>query len=91
MRQEICDYNLKCGDYVVELNTKYSFEEEWHYHRELLSVGYSTFGINAGNKDYCWMNDWDEGQQDVEILWIININDIPEIEFLSLEYYLEKD
>lgn len=91
MRQEICDYNLKCGNYVVEMITKHSFDEDWYYHRELLSVSYSYFGANAGNKDYCWMNDWDEGQQYVKIQAIIEVNDILTSEFLSLENYCEKE
>ena len=80
-----------CGDYIVEMCSKHYIEDEWELHRELLSVGYSTFGTNAGNKDYLWMNDWDEGQQYVKILSIIEVNDIHTSEFLSLEDYCEKD
>ena len=90
MRQEICDYNLKCGDYVVSMRSKYNFESKWDYHRELLSVGYSTFGANAGNKDYCWMNDWDEGQHDVEFIRILEVNDIYNVDFMPLAYYREE-
>ena len=57
-------------DKLVYLKYKYSHEEEWTFSNEILEVEMSVGGC------YVWLNDWDEGQQDVEILGCIAISDI---------------
>jgi len=57
-------------DKLVYLKYKYSHEEEWTFSNEILEVEMSVDGC------YVWLNDWDEGQQDVEILGCIAISDI---------------
>ena len=57
-------------DKLVYLKYKYSHEEEWTFSNEILEVDMSVDGC------YVWLNDWDEGQQDVEILGCIAISDI---------------
>jgi hypothetical protein len=57
-------------DKLVYLKYKYSHEEEWTFSNEILEVEMSVGGF------YVWLNDWDEGQQDVEILGCIAISDI---------------
>jgi hypothetical protein len=57
-------------DKLVYLKYKYSHEEEWTFSNEILEVEMSVGGC------YVWLNDWDEGQQDIEILGCIAISDI---------------
>lgn len=55
-------------DKIVCLKYKYSFEDKWTYSNEYLEVDTSIDGC------YCWLYDWDEGQQDVEILGCIDVS-----------------
>lgn len=57
-------------DKLVYLKYKYSQEEEWTFSKEILEVDMYADGC------YVWLNDWYEGQQDVEILGCIAISDI---------------
>ncbi len=64
-------------DKLVYLRYKYQWENKWTYSKEYLMVDI-TDSIN-----YSWLNDWHEGQQDVEVLGCINIEDvfIPSMQF----------
>lgn len=55
---------------LVHLRYKYEWENEWTYSNEILTVDMNVEGY------YCWLKDWYEGQQDVEILGCIAISDI---------------
>ena len=57
-------------DKLVYLKYKYAHESEWTFSNEILEVEMSVDGY------YVWSHDWDEGQQDVEILGCIAISDI---------------
>ena len=57
-------------DQIVYLRYKYDWEHEWTYSNEILEVDFDADGY------YCWFNDWNEGQQDVEILGCIAVSDI---------------
>ena len=57
-------------DKLVYMRTRYDYEKYWSYDHELLLVDTDYPGY------YCWENDWDEGQEHVEILGCINIFDI---------------
>ena len=60
-----------CEDIIVRLKYKYSHEDEWTYSNEILEYdGNYSCGI------YCWLNDWDEGQQDVVVLGYIPVDEI---------------
>ena len=57
-------------DKLVYMRYKYSWEIEWIYSNEILEVDMSVDGY------YIWLKDWDEGQEDIEILGCIAIGDI---------------
>lgn len=62
-------------DQLVYIKYKYSWETEWTYSNEILEADGSVDGY------YIWLTDWDEGQEDVEILGCIAISDIEVPEF----------
>lgn len=55
---------------IVSLRYKYSWEKEWTYSNEILEVDIFVDGF------YIWLNDWDEGQTDVEVLGCIPLSDV---------------
>lgn len=57
------------SDYLVRLRYKHYSEKEWTYTNEYLE-------FNAGYMEWCWLNDWYEGQQDIEFLGFIAVDDI---------------
>ena len=57
-------------DKIVSIKYKYSHEKEWTQSNEILEVDLSYEDV------YVWLNDWDEGQQDIEILGCISVSDI---------------
>ena len=56
--------------YIVWLRQKASNKTEWEYLKEILNVDLDYDGY------YVWDSDWNEGQQDVEVLGYIAIDDI---------------
>lgn len=57
-------------DYIIRLRSKYDSEDKYHFHNEL-------FFYSERDK-YCWMNDWFEGQQDVDVIAITPIDTLPQ-------------
>lgn len=57
-------------DQLVYMRYKYSWETNWTYAKELLLVDTDE------SEYYAWLNDWFEGQQDIEILGCIPITEI---------------
>lgn len=55
---------------IVYLKYKYSWEENWTYSNEILEVDMNADGY------YVWTSDWNEGQEDIEILGCIALYDI---------------
>lgn len=55
---------------IVYLRYKYSWENDWIYSNEILEVDMNVDGY------YIWLNDWNEGQEDVEVLGCIAISDV---------------
>ena len=55
---------------IVYLRYKYSWEDTWTYSNEILKVDTSVDGF------YIWNSDWNEGQEDVEILGCIAVSDV---------------
>lgn len=72
---------IKNRDYLVELRYRYdadikagrpySFTTEFIYHED-------------ERDGYCWLNDWYEGQQDIDVMRIIAVDEIDEFE--SIDY-----
>lgn len=57
-------------DKLVSMRYKYAWETKWTYSNELLMADFDL------DKLYYWDKDWYEGQEDIEILGCISINDI---------------
>lgn len=53
--------------YIVTLKYKYDCEKEYTIENEILL---------AENGDYCWLNDWNEGQTDVEVIGYIPVRKV---------------
>ena len=56
-------------DYIVRLKYKYDWEKEYTIENEYLEY-------DSNNDCWVWLNDWNEGQTDVEVLGYIDIDDI---------------
>jgi hypothetical protein len=57
-------------DKLVYMKYKYSWEDRWTVSNEYLEVDMSVEGY------YIWNSDWNEGQEDVEILGCIDVGEI---------------
>lgn len=67
---ELYDYMEENDDdsFLVYLRYKYDFEEEWDYSIECASY-------DCCRDTVCWLNDWYEGQQNVEYLAISKLEE----------------
>ncbi len=65
-------------DQLVYLRYKYDWESEWEYSNQILTVDMNVEGY------YCWLKDWNEGQQDVEILGCIAVSEISVPTFVDI-------
>ena len=65
-------YKLPVDDYVIRLKLKYDHEKDYQYTNELLIYD----GSDYEGSIYHWDNDWDEGQQDVEVIGYISVSEI---------------
>lgn len=54
-------------DYIVTLKYKYDCEKEYTIANEILVA--DSFG-------YSWLNDWNEGQTDVEVIGYIPVSEV---------------
>lgn len=65
-KEEFIKYLNKLPDglYVMRLKYKYDFETVYDVSIEVCEISYPNI---------VWFNDWDEGQQDVEIGIIVNL------------------
>ena len=61
--------DLPIQKYLVDMRYKYDHEDKWERRNEILEYDWDV-------DDYAWLNDWDEGQQCVEVLGFIAIDDI---------------
>lgn len=55
---------------IVYLRYKYSWEDTWIYSNQILEVDMNVDGF------YIWQSDWNEGQEDVEVLGCIAVDDV---------------
>lgn len=53
---------------IVKLKLKYDYEEEYRYTNEMLEV--------EDGCEYIWLNDWNEGETDVEVVAYIPVSDV---------------
>ena len=72
------------GSFFVYLRYKYDFEEEWTYSIECATYDYCRFTV-------CWLNDWYEGQQNVEYLAISKLGEEKELGWLEEEKQKTKE
>ena len=68
--EELYDYMAENDDggFLVYLRYKYDFEKEWDYSIECASYDCCRDAV-------CWLNDWYEGQQNVEFLAISKLGE----------------
>ena len=74
--QQFYDTLEKCGrsgNIIVRMRIGYDCDNEWEYLNELLE--YNPFPY-FNDPVFLWQNDWDEGQQRVEILDYIFVDDL---------------
>lgn len=60
---------LPISDKVVRLRYKWFAGDEWQYENELLCY-------NGNIDDYEWENDWDEGQEFVEVVGFLALDQV---------------
>lgn len=65
------------GDYIVTILLRHSCKEPYEELNELLHIGL---------EETYWQNDWYEGEEDV---WVIGMIDVDDVETLSLSEYLK--
>ena len=67
---ELNEYMINSDDtdFLIYLRCKYKTDKEWEY-----SVEAATCGFDDG---IVWLNDWNEGQQDIEYLAISKTGEI---------------
>lgn len=56
-------------DYIVKLKYRYSFEEQYTIENQILEY-------DGSENEYIWLDDWNEGQDDVEVLGYIAVQDV---------------
>lgn len=57
------------GDYIVRLKYKHDWQKDYHYSNEVVSY-------EMDSATWIWLNDWWEGEKDVEVLSYVAIDDI---------------
>lgn len=69
-----CD-RLTFGDYIVRIKYKYNHEKVYMISNEIITITYDLIE---------WLNDWYEGQEDIEVLGIISVDaiEVPDLEDL---------
>lgn len=58
-------------DYIVRIKYKYTWETEDEY-----TIENEIYFWDGETGDYMWFNDWYEGQQNVEVLEYISLDDV---------------
>ena len=60
--------DMPYDDYIVRIKLKYAWEEDYHY--------INTLYLLDDEFQYCWNDDWNEGQECVEVLGIIAVDTV---------------
>jgi len=63
--------------YIVGIELKYDFKKDYRRINEILSVD--------SNCDYVWGSDWNEGEEDVRIVWCVALDDIDSDEIIRCQ------
>lgn len=71
---EIIDNDIYKRDFIVRIRQKYKHETEWEEMNELLLFE---------DGQYIWLYDWNEGQEDIIVLWYIAVEDVNMAENVS--------
>ena len=58
------------GDLIVRIGYKYAWEKFHHESNEILEY-------NGDKNEWMWLNDWDEGYDDVKFLGYVPVDDVP--------------
>lgn len=78
LNKEINQFEEQRGYYsnafIILLRYKYSWEKDWTEDAEIIYHDEMSDGL-------CWQMDWNEGQQDIEYIGLIDIDDIANIFF----------
>ena len=61
-----------CLNFIARIKLKYDYEDKYREYNELL---YND-GYDWSNPNLIWQNDWWEGEQDVELLGCIPIDEL---------------
>ena len=56
-------------DYIVRIRYRYLFEDKWTYDNSIL-----TYDIETDT--FTWLDDWNEGQEDVEVLGYCPVSEL---------------
>ena len=66
--EKCMNYPIAVNNFLVYMRIRYDHETEWTYLLELLYFDLETWKLT-------WENDWDEGQQHVEYLAVMPLDD----------------
>lgn len=72
------DQQTELDDMLILIGYKYKHEKNFTYSIEYLSVDFNS------PTNFTWLNDWDEGQEEVVYLGFIEVDKIPLFIFNSL-------
>lgn len=68
--------------YIVTLKYKYDFEEKYTIENHILEY-------DSVDDSYAWINDWFEGQTDVEVLGYMLLGDVEVVGHVDIEGYMD--
>lgn len=63
--------------YIVTLKYKYDFEENYTIENQYLDIDFDIKQNIA--YPYVWLNDWYEGQQDIQVIGYIKLSEVKTI------------
>lgn len=67
---------MPCQDYVVRVRYRYDWEDIWTESNEVLEYYPCNDARAKIHDDYVWLNDWFEGQQWVEIMGFMPVDEV---------------
>ena len=61
-------HKIECMEtLIITIKYKYDWEKEYRITNEILQ---------SANCEYCWLSDWWEGEEDIELLGIIALSEV---------------
>lgn len=70
--------------YIVTLKYKYDFEENYVIENQILEY-------DSVDDSYVWLNDWNEGQTDIEVLGYMLLGDVDTTRLLTCEDCISRE